>query len=83
MPYMIGTSEDVEKGLYLRRYGVPYEGIAHVLGHTPMYWYNATQALSRVSIVGSAVKDPEAFPPLSWWQMRNLVGGSVSESILL
>ena len=43
--YMIGTSEEVEKGLYLRRYGVPYEGIAHVLGHTPMYWYNATKVL--------------------------------------
>ena len=63
MPYMIGTTEEVEKGLYLRRYGVPYEGIAQVLGHNPMYWYNATQALSRVSIVGSAVKDPDAFPP--------------------
>ncbi len=24
MPYMIGRTEDVEKGLYLRRYGVPY-----------------------------------------------------------
>jgi hypothetical protein len=32
MPYMVGTTEEVEKGLYLRRYGVPYEGIAHVLG---------------------------------------------------
>lgn len=63
MPYMIGTTAEVEKGLYLRRYGVPYAGIAHVLGHSPMYWYNATQALGRISIVGSTVKDPDAFPP--------------------
>src|SRR5512141_1114402 len=63
MPYMIGRTEEVEKGLYLRRYGVPYEGIAHVLGHSAMYWYNATQAMGRVSIVGSTVKDPQAFPP--------------------
>jgi hypothetical protein len=63
MPFMIGTTEAVEKGLYLRRYGVPYEGIAHVLGRNPMYWYNATQALGRISIVGSTVKDPDAFPP--------------------
>jgi hypothetical protein len=63
MPYMIGKTEDVEKGLYLRRYGVPYEGIAHVLGHSAMYWYDACQALSRPSIVGSTVKNPEAFPP--------------------
>ena len=34
MPYMIGKTEEVEKGLYLRRYGLPYEGIAHVLGHS-------------------------------------------------
>lgn len=65
MPYMIGKTEEVEKGLYLRRYGVPYEGIAHVLGHSAMYWYHATQALGRVSIVGSTVKDPDAIPPSS------------------
>lgn len=63
MPFMIGRTEEVEKGLYLRRYGVPYEGIAHVLGHNSMYWYNALQALGRLSIVGSTVKAPDAFPP--------------------
>lgn len=63
MPYMIGTSAEVEKGLYLRRYGVPYEAIAHVLGHSAMFWWRSTQALGRVSIVGSAVKDPDGFPP--------------------
>jgi hypothetical protein len=63
MPYMIGKTEEVEKGLYLRRYGVPYEGIAHVLGHSAMYWYHATQALGRASIVGSTVKDPDTIPP--------------------
>jgi hypothetical protein len=63
MPYMIGKSEEVEKGLYLRRYGVPYEGIAHVLGHSAMYWYHATQALGRASMVGTTVKDPDAIPP--------------------
>ena len=74
MPYMIGKTEEVEKGLYLRRYGVPYEGIAHVLGKNPMYWYNATQALGRISIVGSTVKDPDTIPAQlvsdekhSWW----------------
>jgi hypothetical protein len=63
MPYMVGRTEEVEKGLYLRRYGVPYEGIAHVLGHSAMFWYRATQALGRASIVGSTVKDPELIPP--------------------
>jgi hypothetical protein len=63
MPYMIGTTEEVEKGSYLRRYGLPYEGIAHVLGHSAMYWYRATQGLGRISIVGATVKDPSRFPP--------------------
>lgn len=31
MPYMVGKAEEVEKGLYLRRYGALHEGIAHVL----------------------------------------------------
>jgi len=63
MPYMVGTTEEVEKGLYLRRYGVPYEGMAHVLGHSAMFWYRATQGLGRPLIVGSTVKDPDAIPP--------------------
>jgi hypothetical protein len=63
MPYMVGTTEEVEKGLYLRRYGVPYEGIAHGLGHSAMFWYRVTQALGRPANVGSTVKDPDAIPP--------------------
>ncbi|NJR55711.1 MAG: hypothetical protein HC768_14735 [Acaryochloris sp. CRU_2_0] len=30
MSYMMGTAQEVEKGLYLRRYGVPYEGNAQL-----------------------------------------------------
>ncbi len=63
MPYMIGKTEEVEKGVYLRRYGVPYEGIAHVPGHSAMYWYHATQAMEGASMVGTTVKDPDAIPP--------------------
>jgi hypothetical protein len=65
MPYGIGKIEEVEKGLYLRHYGVPYDGIAHVLGHDAMYWWRATQSMGRASIVGSTVKAPEAIPPSS------------------
>lgn len=63
MPYMIGKTEVVEKGLYLRRFGVPYEGIAHVMGKDPMYWYRASLALGRPSLVGTTVKAGEAIPP--------------------
>jgi hypothetical protein len=65
MPYMVATTEEVEKGLYLRRYGVPYEAIAHVLGRSAMFWYRVTQSLGRSSIVGSTLKEPSAFPPSS------------------
>jgi hypothetical protein len=63
MPYMIGKTEEVEKGLYLRVFGVPYEAIAYVMGKDPMYWYRAWLALGRPSIVGSTIKDGAAIPP--------------------
>lgn len=63
MPYMIGKTEEVEKGLYLRQFGVPYEAIAYVLGKDPMYWYRASLALGRPSIVGTTIKDGQAIPP--------------------
>jgi hypothetical protein len=73
---MVGTTEEEEKGLYLRRYRVPDEGIAQVLGHSAMYWYRATPALGRPSIVGSRVKNPEAIPPSSYRRCKtNLVVG--------
>jgi hypothetical protein len=74
MPYMVRTTEEVAKGLELRRYGVPYEGIAHVLDHSPMHWHSDTQALGRISIVSSLAKESSVcFPHLvadeehSWW----------------
>ena len=63
MPYMIGTTEEVEKGLYLRTFGVPFDAIAYVMGRDPMYWYRASQAFGRPSIVGTTVKEGESFPP--------------------
>lgn len=63
MPYMIGNTEEVEKGLYLHQFGVPFEAIAHVLGKDAMYWYRASQSLGRPSIVGTTIKDGEAIPP--------------------
>ena len=63
MPYMIGKTEEVEKGLYLRQFGVPYEAIAYVMGKDPMYWYRASLAFARPSIVGTTVKDGKTIPP--------------------
>jgi len=37
MPYMVGRTDEVEKGLFLRRYGVSFD--AYVFGHLASYWY--------------------------------------------
>lgn len=62
MPYMVGRTDEVEKGLYLRRYGVPFEALAYVLGRDASYWYRMCQALGRCSIVGTTVKASQTMP---------------------
>ncbi len=61
MPYMIGKTDDVEKALYLRRYGVPYDTLAYGVGHSAMYWYRE-QTLGKFSVVGTTVKSPTPIP---------------------
>ncbi len=62
LPYMTGMTDDVEKALYLRRFGVPLEALAYVFSRDPSYWYRLHQSLGRGSIVGTTVKDPAAIP---------------------
>lgn len=59
---MAGKTEAVEKGLYLRRYGVPFDALAYVFGRDASYWYRLQQALGRFSLVGTTVRDPEQIP---------------------
>jgi hypothetical protein len=62
MPYMVGRTEAVEKALYLRHWGVPFDALAYVFGRDAMYWYRTEMALGRPAIVGSTVKQPEKLP---------------------
>lgn len=62
MPDMIGKTDDLEKALYLRRYGVPYDALAYVFGHSALYWYRAEQNLGKFSVVGTTVKSPSLIP---------------------
>src|SRR3954449_9456944 len=39
LPYMAGLSDDVEKALFLRRFAVPFWGLAYVFGKDPAYWH--------------------------------------------
>jgi hypothetical protein len=62
LPYMSATTEEVEKGLYLRHWNVPHEALSYVLGRPPMFWYRAELALGRPCIVGTTVKAPQRLP---------------------
>jgi hypothetical protein len=38
MPSMIARTEAVEKALYLRHWGVPFDALAYVFGRDVMFW---------------------------------------------
>jgi hypothetical protein len=56
LPYMTGWTDDVEKPLFLRRFGVPFWALAHVFGRGPAYWHRLEVGLGRNSIVGTTVR---------------------------
>lgn len=56
MPYLSGKTDEVEKGLLLRHWAVPYEVIAYLFGRNAMYWERMEEGLGRMSLVGSVVK---------------------------
>ncbi len=62
MPYMVGKTEEIDKPMYLRHFGVPFEALAYVFGRNPMYWYRIYLSLGRASIVGTTIKDPQKLP---------------------
>ena len=62
MPYLTGIVDEVEKGIFLRKFNVPYWALSYVFGKNPMYWYRIEQSLGRNSIVGTTVKNPEKIP---------------------
>jgi hypothetical protein len=62
MPYMRGLTAEIEKALFLRRFGVPFWGLTYVFGHDDMFWYRAEVSLGNFSVVGTTVKDPEKLP---------------------
>ena len=62
MPYMTARTEMVERGLYLRQWGVPFDALAYLFGRNAMFWYRAEVALGRPSLVGTTIKCPEKLP---------------------
>lgn len=62
MPYMIARTDAVEKALYLRQWGVPFDALAYVFGRDAMFWYRAWLAFGRPSLLGTTVKDLAKIP---------------------
>lgn len=62
MPYMSGYTDDVEKALFLRRFGVPFWALTYLFGHNDMYWQRQVERLGRYDLVGTTVKDPDDLP---------------------
>ena len=62
MPSMLARTEAVEKALYLRQWGGPFDALASVFGREAMCWYRAWLALGRPSLLGTTVKDPHKVP---------------------
>ena len=62
MPSMIARTDEVEKALYLRQWGGPFDALAYVCGRDAMFWYRAWLAFGRPSLVGTTVKEPQTLP---------------------
>jgi hypothetical protein len=56
LPMMVGRVSDVEAGLFLRKFGMPYWAIARLYGRNPPFWYRLERGFGRNSIVGTTVK---------------------------
>lgn len=62
MPYLTGYTDQVEKALFLRRFGVPFWALSYVFGRNDAYWYRLVSHLGRYHIVQTTVKAAEHLP---------------------
>lgn len=56
MPYLCARTQEVEAGLLLRKFGVPFWVLARLYGRNPMFWYRLECGLGRASVVGTTVR---------------------------
>jgi hypothetical protein len=62
LPYMTGYTDEVEKALFLRRFGVPFWGLTYVFGRDDSYWERLSRRFGFYTIVGTTLKDPAKLP---------------------
>jgi hypothetical protein len=62
LPYGIARTDDIQKALYLRQFGVPFDALAYVFGRSASFWQRAWLQLGRPALLGTTVKDAEKLP---------------------
>ena len=62
LPYMVGLTDQVEKALFLRRFGVPFWGLSYVFGRNDDYWYRLSLSFGQYDLVSTTVKEPDKLP---------------------
>lgn len=62
MPHMTGYTDEVEKALFLRRFGVPFWALTYVFGRNDDYWYNMVCHFGQYDLVDTVVQDPTHLP---------------------
>lgn len=62
MPFMRGKTEELEKMLFLNRFGVPFWALGYVFNKDAMYCYRAVTSISGFSLVGTTIKQAEKLP---------------------
>jgi len=62
LPYMVGLTDEVEKALFLRRFGVPFWALSYVFGRNDDYWYRLSISFGRYEIVSTTLKEPDKLP---------------------
>lgn len=62
LPYMVGLTDEVEKVLFLRKFGVPYWGLTYVFGRNDAYWYRLCTRFGAYDLVSTTIKDPTKIP---------------------
>ena len=62
LPYMSGFTDEVEKALFLLRFGVPFWALTYVFGRNDSYWYRQYCHYGRYGIVETTIQDKNQIP---------------------
>ncbi len=62
LPYMTGYTDEVQKALFLRRFGVPFWALTYVFGRDDSYWERLSRSFGRYALVATTLKDPAKLP---------------------